>query len=143
MTVGSQPRPLGINLLATLSLLVGVPVLVVGVYGIGTAPSTLGAVEVGLALLSIVLALGLLRGNVWAWITTIIFYVSGMLYSIALAVSGSISYALGIPLSIVIIWYLWRPNVKSYFGRPGETPTAQSSEAKEASPSGMNTQASP
>ena len=64
--------------------------------GIGIA---IGAVFLALAIVSFVVAYGLLKGRGWAWTVTVILSI------ISIIISG------------IILYYLYRPHVKAYFGK--------------------------
>ena len=85
----------------------------------------LGIVFFPLAIVSFINAWGLLKGKGWAWIMAIILtIISIILGIIVIALLGVSEDILGWSLDIagfvvdgVILWYLFRPNVKEYFGR--------------------------
>jgi hypothetical protein len=62
-------------------------------------------------------AWGILRGKGWAWIVTIIVAVISIILNLILVVSGSIESVVGLIIYGIIIYYLYRPSIKSYFGR--------------------------
>jgi hypothetical protein len=106
---------------------------------------------VGIAIGSIVLAVGvgylivsygLLKGKGWAWIITVILtiiaiavqIVSGITASMFNAsfvddtnsfVTGIIAQIVGIAINGVILYYLYRPNVKAFFGKSQPSTTIQ------------------
>lgn len=116
---GQGDRPTGVTILAALAFVQGVIILLVGAAAItvgGTLPG-LGALPGGILAafggLFIVIGLvyflagwGLLEGENWAWIL-----------SIVLAVLGLFAFPIGTIISIAILYYLTRPKVKRFFGR--------------------------
>jgi hypothetical protein len=78
-----------------------------------------------LAIVNFIVAWGLLKGKGWAWtiavIVTIISLVIGIIFVILNGVAGEISSIIGQMVGMVIngiiLWYLYRSNVKSYFGK--------------------------
>lgn len=82
----------------------------------------------------LVVSYGQLKGKGWAWTVTIILtiiaivaqiisVVSSSLFNVSLdsdmdgLVTGIVSHIIGIAISGVILYYLFRPNVKAYFGK--------------------------
>ena len=103
----------------------------------------LGAVLLVIAIGYLVMSYGLLKGKGWAWTITIILTVisiaiqiiSGIANSIIVAsisndgtsiMSGLIGQIIGIAINIIILYYLYRPHVKAFFGKspnPVTSPT--------------------
>ena len=77
----------------------------------------LGATLIVLGIADFVVAWGLLKGKSWAWIVTIIINIISAVLNIISIVAGSIGSIWGLIINGIIIYYLYRPNVKSYFGR--------------------------
>ena len=77
----------------------------------------IGSILIFLGIASFVVAWGLLKGKGWAWIVTIIITIISLVFNALSIVSGNIGAIVGIVIDGVIIYYLYRPNVKSYFGR--------------------------
>jgi anaerobic C4-dicarboxylate transporter len=99
--------------------------------GIGIA---IGAIVLAVGIGYLVVSYGLLKGKGWAWIVTVILtiiaiavqIVSGITASMFDAsfiddtnsfVTGIIAQIVGIAINGVILYYLYRPNVKAFFGR--------------------------
>jgi len=104
----------------------------------GVIPTAIGTLllEIGIGLL--VMFYGLLKGKGWAWTITIILVVLGIAIQIISTTSGAVLSAsitssrssngnsvisgiiggmIGIAINAVIVYYLFRPNVKAYFGK--------------------------
>lgn len=87
--------------------------------------SMIGSVLIALAIVNFIVAWGLLKGKGWAWtillIVTIISLVIGIIFVVLNGVAGDISSIIGqivgMVINGVILWYLYRPNVKSFFGK--------------------------
>lgn len=77
----------------------------------------LGAMLIVLGIANFVVAWGLLKAKGWAWIVTIIINIISSVLNIVSIVAGSIGSIGGLIINGIIIYYLYRPNVKSYFGR--------------------------
>lgn len=99
--------------------------------GVGIA---IGAVVLAVGIGYLVVLYGLLKGRRWAWIITIILtiiaiavqIVSGITASMFNAsfiddtnsfVTGIVAQIVGIAINGAILYYLYRPNVKAFFGR--------------------------
>jgi hypothetical protein len=99
--------------------------------GVGIA---IGAIVLAVGIGYLFVSYGLLKGKGWAWITTVILtiiaivvqIVSGVTASMFNAsfiddtnsfVTGIIAQIVGIAINGVILYYLYRPNVKAFFGR--------------------------
>lgn len=77
----------------------------------------IGSILIVLGIASFLVAWGLLKGKGWAWTVTIIITIISLVFNALSIVSGNIGAIVGIIIDGVIIYYLYRPNVKSYFGR--------------------------
>jgi F0F1-type ATP synthase assembly protein I len=99
--------------------------------GVGIA---IGAIVLAVGIGYLIVSYGLLKGNGWAWIIAVILtiiaiavqIISGVTASIFNAsfiddtdsfVTGIIAQIVGIAINGVILYYLYRPNVKAFFGR--------------------------
>lgn len=85
----------------------------------------IGSVLIALAIINFIVARGLLKGKGWAWtlsvIVTLISLVIGIIFvainSVAGDISSIIGQIVGMVINGVILWYLYRPNVKAFFGK--------------------------
>ncbi|RPJ26890.1 MAG: hypothetical protein EHM25_11585 [Nitrosopumilales archaeon] len=111
--------------------------LVVQVFGVAAAIA--GAILLAIGVGYIVMSYGLIKSKSWAWTWTIILVLVGIVIQILSAVtgpvfntsfvgtndtnvansliSGIVGSVIGIAISIIILWYLYRPSVKTYFGK--------------------------
>ena len=88
-------------------------------------PMGIGMMIIGIIYLAV--SYGLLKGKGWAWIVTIIVTIIGLIIEIVSAVitglvtssieAALVSHVIVIIISGVIIFYLYRPNVRAYFRR--------------------------
>jgi hypothetical protein len=83
---------------------------------VGVVMVTAG-IAIALGIASFVLSWGLLKGKGWAWIITVILAIISLVFSIIGLASGSIPNIISIIINGVILYYMYRPEVKSYFGR--------------------------
>jgi hypothetical protein len=150
-------RPLGVTIIAILTIISGILLLLGGVslIAIGalisvtpvdTSATTTNSQPIA-QFLSVLLAigigylvmfLGLLKGRGWAWTITIILLLigiaiqmistaTGAVFNASLSsssndatnsvISGIIGSIIGIAIDVVIVYYLYRPHVKAYFGK--------------------------
>jgi hypothetical protein len=107
--------------------------------GVGVA---IGAIVLVVGVGYLIVSYGLLKGKGWAWIITVILtiiaiavqIVSGITASMFNAsfiddtnsfVTGIIAQIVGIAINGVILYYLYRPNVKAFFGKSQPSTTIQ------------------
>ena len=107
--------------------------------GVGIA---IGAIVLAIGVGYLIVSYGLLKGKGWAWIITVILtiiaiavqIVSGITASMFNAsfiddtnsfVTGIIAQIVGIAINGVILYYLYRPNVKAFFGKSQPSTTIQ------------------
>lgn len=86
------------NMMATIAMIVA---------GIGIA--------IGIA--CFLLAWALFRGMGWAWIIAIILAIISIIFSLVALGTGGIVNIINIIISGLLLYYLYRPTVKAYFGR--------------------------
>ncbi|HEY7983805.1 MAG TPA: hypothetical protein VID73_06535 [Ktedonobacterales bacterium] len=134
-------RPVGVTILAVLAIIGGILALCGGgalLLG-GTALSGalassgatsglassgmlagLGALTLVLGVLDIVLGVGMLMLKPWAWLLGVVLEVINLIEAgamVALKVSNIGTQIIGIVVSLIILFYLFRPNVRAAFGR--------------------------
>jgi hypothetical protein len=115
-------RPIGITIIAILMIISGILFIIsgagltaLGVLSVAFLAGGIGSIILGIA--SLVVAWGLLKGAGWAWIITLIITIISIIVNIASLAGGNTANIIGIIINGIIIYYLYRPNVKSYFGR--------------------------
>jgi hypothetical protein len=79
----------------------------------------LGAVFVPLAIVSFIVASGLLKGRRWAWTAALVLSIISMVwYAFTVVIIPSNGgRTLGVIIGAVTIYYLYRPHVKAYLGK--------------------------
>jgi uncharacterized membrane protein len=111
----------------------------------GVISAAIGSVLLVIGIGYLVMSYGLLKGKGWAWTITIILMLVGIAIQIISTTSGTVFNAsllsssssnnantvisgiiggiIGIAINVVVVYYLYRPNVKAYFGKahPPET----------------------
>lgn len=75
------------------------------------------AIEIAIGIACFLLAWGLFKAKGWAWIITLILTIISVIFSIIALGGGGFVNIVNIIIGGVIIYYLYRPTVKSYFGR--------------------------
>jgi uncharacterized membrane protein (DUF2068 family) len=87
---------------------------------ISGAITAVGGVLVAIGIFSFVVAYGLLKGKRWAWTLTIILSIIIIVVAvISIATTGNLFSIISIVISGIVLYYLYRPHVKVYFGRVG------------------------
>lgn len=104
----------------TLSEMSGLPAGALGALGVA-----MGGIILALGIFSFVVAYGLLKGMGWAWALTIVLSVISIALNAISIATGNFGGVVSIIISAVILYYLYRPHVKAYFGK-GVTATAPS-----------------
>ncbi len=80
------------------------------VYIVSSAAIALGIAWFGLAW-------GLFTGKGWAWLITVILAIISVVFSIVAIMGAYITSIPTLIISGIILYYMYRPQVKSYFGR--------------------------
>jgi uncharacterized membrane protein (DUF2068 family) len=107
-------RPLGVTIIAVLNVIVGIIAILVGVPALIVG---IGIVLIIIGIANLVMGYGLWKGKRWAWTITLILSAIGIIssaVSIAYRHTGAI---VDLIIYAVIIYYLYRPNVKAFFGK--------------------------
>jgi uncharacterized membrane protein len=63
------------------------------------------------------MAYGLWKGKRWAWTLTLILSGIGIIVGIGSIVVGNLGSIFHIIINAIIIYYLYRPNVKAFFNK--------------------------
>jgi hypothetical protein len=111
-------RPLGVTIVSVLAGLIGIVLIAIGLLvlivpligGVGIAGVVIGLIWFGLGW-------GLYTGKGWAWIITVILAIISIIFDIIGVISQHSEHILPLIIAAVILYYLFRPNVKAYFGR--------------------------
>ena len=109
-------RPLGVTIIAILAILGGIGSLVGGIALVAIIP-ILGAVLIIIGLAYFGVAYGLWKGLKWAWIITLIVTVIAFISGLGSIIVGNVGAIIPVIINGIIIYYLFQPNVKAYFGR--------------------------
>jgi len=90
-----------------------VPGLITGIF-----ISLFGVVILILGIVGFVVVWGLWTGQGWAWAVALVLAIISIIIDL-FRLPGSL---LGIVINIAIVWYLWQPHVKAFYGRAGVQP---------------------
>ena len=148
MQIAPKSRPHGVTIAAAVNIIIGIAGLFFGIgfiaqdallhplveSGIDDLPQrnlsaeqasipgfgiALGAAFVPLAIVSLIVASGLLKGRRWAWTTALVLSIISIVwYAFTVVIIPSNGgRTLGVIIGAVTIYYLYRPHVKAYLGR--------------------------
>lgn len=81
-----------------------------------------GAAFLALGIAYFVMAYGLLKGKRWAWTITLVLTSIGIALGFVSIVTGHIGAVFSIIINAVVLYYIYRPNVKSFFGKTATVP---------------------
>lgn len=120
-------RPLGITIIAILTALSGIVFLISGAVGLlapaispefGGVTGVVATIFLALGIPYLVVAYGVWKGRAWAWTSTLILSVIGIILAIVQIVIGNYQGgAINVIINGMDIYYLYRPNVKAFFGK--------------------------
>jgi peptidoglycan biosynthesis protein MviN/MurJ (putative lipid II flippase) len=119
-----KQRPLGVSVIAILVAIGGIAFLIANGGKIGTATTGIGVsiISIAVSIAYLVMAFGLWKGKRWAWTITIVLSFIGIALGASslsniLIVTENIGAILSVAINAVIIYYLYRPHVKAFFGK--------------------------
>lgn len=115
-----KQRPIGVTIIALLAILGGIAFLISGLGTLVLIPLIgifLGSGLFILGLAYFLMAYGLWKGKGWAWTLTLILSGIGIIVGIGSIVVGNIGSIFHTIINAIIIYYLYRPNVKAFFNR--------------------------
>jgi hypothetical protein len=100
-------------------LLAGLGIAALGTVLIFLAPLGIffGGILIILGIVSFIVAGGLLQGRGWAWTGTLVISIISIIIGIASLAAGNGGSIIGVIISGVVIYYLYRPYVMAFFGK--------------------------
>jgi hypothetical protein len=135
-------RPTGVTVIAVLVIIGGIILLLAGIGAVAVGSlflsqiTGLGFIIIGVIILAVgigylVVSYGLLKGKRWAWTITVVLLFIGIAIDVASIIFGSFAINMdmstfltsnsgsiaSIIISVIILYYLYRPHIKSYFGK--------------------------
>ena len=141
MAASTIRRPTGVTIIAILNIIGGIIMLIGGIAAatvgallpslplsqsdlegvpsifLGAGAIAIGVILVILGILSFVVAYGLLKGMGWAWTLTLVLSVISIVLNAVSIATGNFGGIVSIIISIIIVYYLYRPHVKAFFGK--------------------------
>ena len=113
-------RPFGVTIIATLAAIGGIGSMLSGLTVLALIP-ILGIILAGalfiIGLAYFAVAYGLWNGSSWAWVITLILSGIAIIVGIGSIVVGHVGSLFLIIINGIVIYYLYQPNVKEYFGK--------------------------
>lgn len=133
-------RPLGVTIIAILMVISGIVMIVAGAGAVALVPfipamqteelatdisSTIlggfavasGTMMLILGIASLVIAYGLFKGKSWGWTAAVVLSIIGVVLSAVSIATGNFGAIISLIINGVILYYLYRPHVKAYFGK--------------------------
>lgn len=130
-----KTRPTGVTILGVLGIIAGILLLFAGLIFAGLSAAAprmmnagmfggiagalmgiLGAAFIALGAAYFFVAWGLLTGKSWAWTITLILTVIDIAMGLISIIANPASI-IGLIINGIILYYLFRPHVKAYFGK--------------------------
>jgi len=117
-------RPLGVTILGVLWIIGGVLAIIGGIIGgailsivgLGGLGAAIGITLFVIGIIDLLLGIGCFKAWPWVWIVGVIISAISILIGIASLFTTGASALLGIVISAIILYYLFQPQVKAYFG---------------------------
>jgi uncharacterized membrane protein HdeD (DUF308 family) len=109
-----KDRPLGVTIIAILTIIGGILFLFSGLVLLIIG---IGIILLALGIAYFVMAYGLWNGRGWAWTITLILSVIGIIIAIVSTAAGNVATIINVIIYAIVIYYLYRPNVKAFFGK--------------------------
>ena len=121
----ARVRPTGVTVLSILFALESLLFIIggIGAMGVGALLGPIGAglgiivggILVLIGLIGLLVTWGLWTGRGWARIIAIILAILGLLTTVLGAIALEPLSIIGLLINIVILWYLFQPQVKAYY----------------------------
>ena len=118
-------RPLGVTILGILWIIGGLFAIfggviggsILSVAGFGGMGAALGVTAFIIGIIDLLLGIGCFKAWSWVWIVGVIFSAISILIGIVSLLTTGLSALLGIIIAAIILYYLFQPQVKAYFGK--------------------------
>jgi hypothetical protein len=82
---------------------------------------SIGAILIVIGIGYLAVSYGLLKGRGWAWSIALILSYIGIALAIISIVTGNLLPIINLAINIVIVYILYRPQVKTFFGKSSNT----------------------
>ncbi len=117
-------RPLGVTIIGILwiiggilAIVRGLGIVVLGSVVAGVFGLFIGAAGLIIGFVYLVLGVGCFKGWPWVWTVGVIFSIISIIMGLFSLFSTGAGALLDIVIAAVILYYLFRPNVKAWFGK--------------------------
>lgn len=84
---------------------------------LGIASLSIGSIFIIIGIISLIVAYGLFKAKKWAWTINVGLSIFNIVIGVVSIVTGNVGSIVGIAISGIILYYLYRPHVKAYFGK--------------------------
>jgi len=118
--MADKERPLGVTIIGILWIIGGILALAGGTgsaFMLGPLGVAFGTALVIIGLIQIVLGIGCFMAWPWVWTVGVILTVISLLMGIASLFTTGAGVLLTIIIAAIILYYLFQPHVKAYFGK--------------------------
>jgi uncharacterized membrane protein (DUF2068 family) len=78
---------------------------------------SIGGVLIAIGIGYLAVSYGLLKGRGWAWSIALILSYIGIVIAIISILSGNLISVINLAINIAIVYFLYRPQVKAFFGK--------------------------
>ena len=139
-------RPTGITIIAILGFIAGILAILGGAlflavassgilssYGMGMFSgfvSLFGGIIIIVGFVAIFASWGMWSGKTWAWYLSVVLYALATIFEVIALIGGGLTGIVALLIDILLLWYMFRPHVKAFFGIGGrmtqQTPMMQS-----------------
>ena len=118
-------RPLGVTILGILWIIGGLFAIIGGIIGgailsvagFGDLGAAIGIIVFIIGVIDLLLGIGCFKAWPWVWIVGVIFSAISILTGIGSLFTAGAGALLGIIIAAIILYYLFQPQVKAYFGK--------------------------
>jgi hypothetical protein len=117
-------RPLGVTIIGILWIIFGIFGLLAGVWLMargavffGPFGLLFGVISIIIGIIFIIIGIGCFQALPWVWTVGVIISVLSIIAGIASLITSGAGALLGIVIPGIILYYLFQPHVKAYFGK--------------------------
>jgi hypothetical protein len=118
-------RPLGVTIIGILWIIGGLLAIFAGIIGgailsvagLGGLGAAIGIIAFIVGIVYLILGIGCFKAWPWVWTVGVIFSALSILLGIVNLFMVGASALLGIIIAAIILYYLFQPQVKAYFGK--------------------------
>jgi uncharacterized membrane protein (DUF2068 family) len=91
---------------------------------LGVAALSIGSILIIIGVISLFVAYGLFKAKKWAWTINVVLSIINIAIGVVSIVTGNVGSIASIAISGIILYYLYRPHVKAYFGKAVQSKVA-------------------